>query len=501
MMNQFKEVNPMNFVFFFPDEMSASSVSCYGNPVAKMPNFDRMAKEGVRFENCIVQNPVCSPSRCSLMTGWYVHNMGHRSLWHLLRPYEPSLFRYLKNAGYDIQWFGKNDLYSQEYLDEICDDIEEKRNGYHSMPSRRHGVVHHFNPNPYSPEDPEYYSFLYEPIASDGEETPLDENIARAIDFLNAWKEGDKPFMLFLPIIMPHPPYNALARFHLMYHPDLVQDAITMPEQTFGKPSYVELIRKMRRLDQLKPEFFAKIHATYLGMNSYVDFLLGELMNTLETTGLSGQTTLIVSSDHGDWAGNYGLVEKWPNAMEDDLVRVPLLFKTPGNAAGHIINEQVELFDIMPTILELAGIKVGHTHFAQSLLPQLKGKAGDPERVVFAEGGYDSQDVRCYEYHQRGDGLVDQGNIYYPKTMQQKYYPQSVCRATMIRTLTHKLVMRTSGENELYDLVNDPKELINVYHDIKYDGIKQKLESQMLQWYILTADVVPLDEDYRNFGN
>jgi hypothetical protein len=71
----------------------------------------------------------------------------------------------------------------------------------------------------------------------------------------------------------------------------------------------------------------------------------------------------------------------------------------------------------------------------------------------------------------------------------------------MIRTLTHKLVMRTSGENELYDLVNDPKELINVYHDIKYDGIKQKLESQMLQWYILTADVVPLDEDYRNFGN
>jgi arylsulfatase A-like enzyme len=54
------------------------------------------------------------------MTGWYVHNQGHRSLWHLLRPHEPSLFRYLKNAGYEIRWYGKNDLYSQEYLNEIC---------------------------------------------------------------------------------------------------------------------------------------------------------------------------------------------------------------------------------------------------------------------------------------------------------------------------------------------------------------------------------------------
>jgi arylsulfatase A-like enzyme len=491
----------MNFVFFFPDEMSASSVSCYGNPNVKMPNFDRLAGEGVRFENCIVQNPVCSPSRCSLMTGWYVHNMGHRSLWHLLRPHEPSLFRYLKNGGYDIQWFGKNDLYSQEYLNEICGDIEEKRHGYQSKPSRKYGTVHHtIRSNPYDFADSKYYSFLFDPIAEDDGEALLDENIARAIEYLDSWHEGDKPFMLFLPIVLPHPPYSALARFHNMYNPDLLKDAITMPEYTSGKPSYVELIRKARRLDQLEPEIFAKIHGTYLGMNSYVDFLLGELMNTLEKTGLSDNTTVVVSSDHGDWSGNYGLVEKWPNAMDDDLVRVPLLIKTPGRAAGHIVREQVELFDIMPTLLELAGIQESHTHFAQSLIPQLNGEAGDPNRTVFAEGGYDSQDLRCFEYQPRGNGLMDDHSLYYPKATQQREYPQSVCRTVMIRNLTHKLVMRTSGENELYDLVKDPRECCNVYKDHHYSRVRSDLEAQLLQWYIHTADVVPLDEDYRGFG-
>jgi arylsulfatase A-like enzyme len=491
----------VNFVFFFPDEMNATSVSCYGNPDVKMPNFDRLAAEGTRFENCIVQNPVCSPSRCSLMTGWYVHNQGHRSLWHLLRPHEPSLFRYLKNTGYEIRWFGKNDLYSQEYLDQICDDIDEKRNGYHCKPTCKSGPVRHaINENPYPFEDPRYYSFLFDPVGDANSETVVEENIARAIDFLNSRREGDRPFMLFLPITMPHPPYNAPAKFHRMYDPESLKEALITPEATSGKPAYLNLIRKLRRLEELEPEFFTKIRATYLGMNSFVDFLLGELMKTLETTGLSETTALIVSSDHGDWAGNYGLVEKWPNAMDEDLVRVPLIIRTPGKAKGHVVREPVELFDIMPTVLELAGVDVGHTHFARSLVPQLGGEAGDPQRAVFAEGGYDAPDIRCFEYHPRNNGLMGNKSIYYPKALQQLDYPESVCRTTMARTLTHKLVLRTSGENELYDLVKDPRECCNVYADQGYCKVRAELETKMLQWYLRTADVVPWDEDYRGFS-
>jgi len=90
----------MNIIFFNPDELRAESVGCYGHPNAPTPRLDRLAAEGTRFDQCHAQHPVCSPSRCSFMTGWYPHVRGHRTLWHLLRPDEPTLLKYLKEAGY-----------------------------------------------------------------------------------------------------------------------------------------------------------------------------------------------------------------------------------------------------------------------------------------------------------------------------------------------------------------------------------------------------------------
>lgn len=432
------------------------------------------------------------------MTGLYVHNQGHRSLWQLLQPTEPSLFRYLKNSGYDIKWFGKNDLYSQAYLDEICDDIDEKRKGYKSPPKTPHGKSRNYA-NAYRFEDDEYYSFLYEPVPDEGERAPIDQEIARGIDFLKNWKEGDKPFILFLPILSPHPPFSAPRRFHDMYDPAELKDLLIKHEDLKGKPAYYELIRNYRRLHKLTPDFLAKIHAVYLGMNSYVDYLLGVLMDVMEEKGLFENTTLIASSDHGEYAGNYGLVEKWHNAMEDLLVRVPLLIKAPGKAKGHVVREQNELFDVMPTIMELAGLKVDHAHFARSLVPQLEGKAGDPARYAFAEGGFDAQDERCFEYHVRAGRLLDEKNIYFPKVIQQVHHPASVARTTMIRSLTHKLVMRTSGENELYDLRKDSRETVNEYANPAYAAIRGELETAMLNWYISTADAVSRVDDPRGF--
>jgi Arylsulfatase A and related enzymes len=489
----------MNFVFFFPDEMSASSVSCYGNGVVRMPSFDRLAAAGSRFDSCIVQNPVCSPSRCCLMTGRYVHNDGHRSLWHLLRPHEASLFRYLRDAGYDIKWYGKNDLYSQAYLDELCDDVDEKREGYRRAPRRASANVHAFSLMS-KPGDKDYYSFLFAPTPKAEGATPLDPDMARAIDFIEDWKEGDRPFMLFLPLVMPHPPYTAIEPYYSMYSPDQAGRDIARAEDCSGKPSYVELIRRYHRMEGADPALLAKIKAVYYGMNSYVDFMLGELLDALEDKGLFGSTTVVVSSDHGDYAGDYGLVEKWPNAMEDCLVRVPLIIRTPGGVAGHVVREQVEMFDIMPTILELAGIEPGHAHFARSLVPQLGGALGDPERLAFAEGGYDPGDEHCFECLPRGNGLLDERNIYYPKVIQQKERPESVCRSTMVRSRSHKLVMRSSGENELYDLEADPRELVNRYADPVYSKVRSRLESAMLKWYVETADAVPFDENPRGFN-
>ncbi|KKM24958.1 hypothetical protein LCGC14_1599800, partial [marine sediment metagenome] len=102
------------FVIFMPDTMRAECAGSYGHPLVQTPHLDRLAAEGARFDACYTQHPVCTPSRCSMFTGWYPHVAGHRTLWHLLRPHEPNMFRYFRQAGYDVYWYGKNDLLATE---------------------------------------------------------------------------------------------------------------------------------------------------------------------------------------------------------------------------------------------------------------------------------------------------------------------------------------------------------------------------------------------------
>ena len=142
------------------------------------------------------------------------------------------------------------------------------------------------------------------------------------------------------------------------------------------------MIRQYRNLEKVDESVLRKIMAVYLGMTSYVDHLLGQLLDALEEAGLSAETAVIAFSDHGDWAGDYGLVEKWPSGLDDALTRVPLIVRMPGGAQGHVVAEPVELFDIVPTTLELAGVEARHTHYARSLVPQLRGAVGDPARAL-----------------------------------------------------------------------------------------------------------------------
>ena len=91
-----------NVVLFMPDQLRADALGCFGNAVASTPNVDALAARGVQFTNAFCQHPVCAPSRVSLMTGWYPHVAGHRTLTHLLQPQEPNLLRIMRDAGYYV---------------------------------------------------------------------------------------------------------------------------------------------------------------------------------------------------------------------------------------------------------------------------------------------------------------------------------------------------------------------------------------------------------------
>ncbi len=111
-----------HFVFFIPDQWRGDVLGHLGNPAAVTSNLDRLVEgQAVSFRNAFIQNPVCTPSRCSLMTGWYPHVRGHRTMFHMLQPDEPNLLRDLKKAGYFVWWGGKNDLVpAQNGFREYC---------------------------------------------------------------------------------------------------------------------------------------------------------------------------------------------------------------------------------------------------------------------------------------------------------------------------------------------------------------------------------------------
>ncbi len=469
-----------NLILFMPDEMRADALACYGNPVTQTPNFDRLAQQGARFANCHVQYPVCGASRCSLLTGWPTSVRGHRSLFYFLRPYEPNLFRYLRQAGYDVFWYGKNDALAAE---SFCDSVT-MWNYPESSPSAGARTMARMFESPITGPD----TFLaHEDL--DRRETHEFGLIQAAIHILER-KEKDRPFCIFLPLSSPHPPYASPRGFSEMYNPADIHSLI--PPNIPRKPSYIAAIRKAYGLDTLSEDTFRQVRAAYYGMVSYSEWLMGELLEAVDRTNHDRDTAVFLLSDHGDYAGDYGLVEKWPSGLEDVLTHVPLIARIPGGSPGVSSTNLVELFDVMATCLALARTEARHTHFARSLLPQVHGGLGDPNRAAFCEGGYNEYEPQCFEHNE-----LRAGQLYYPKEHLETSDPQTVSRAAMIRTHDYKLVTRPQGQSELYSYKEDPQEIHNRYGDRDCEEIQAKLQEQLLHWYVNTTGIAPFDKDQR----
>ena len=465
-----KPTSRSNLIILLPDELRAESLGCYKHPVIRTPNIDRLAAEGTRFAHCVAP-PLCVVSRAGLFTGWPAHVRGHRSYQHLLSPDEPNMFRYLREAGYDVFWYGKNDVLAQDRFQESVTEWAFFADG-EEWDSRG---------NPWPQDSPFYYTFLFEAGRGDRRSYPDFKRIQAGIRLLRL--QRDEPFVLFLPLWFPHPPYTGPTDFFNMYRPEDLPPL--RPVQANKAPLY-EAIRKSRRLDQVGDRDLRRINAVYLGMISYTDWLVGELLDALDATGRGKDTTVIFASDHGDWAGDYGLVEKWSSAMDDCLTHVPLIIRTPGGAGNHVVEGMTQLYDVMATCLELADTEARHTHFSRSLVPQLAGTSEAPRRAAFCEGGYDINEPQCFERLP-----LEADHIYYPKIHLQNTEPATITRTTMMRTSECKVIRRPDGVSEFYDLKKDPQELHNLYGDQTYAAAQAAMEEEMLEWYIRTSDVTP----------
>lgn len=488
---------PPHIIIFNPDQWRGDVLGHLGNPAAVTPHLDRLVEtEAVSFRNAFCQSPVCTPSRCSFMTGWYPHVRGHRTMFHMLRKDEPMLLKTLKENGYFVWWGGKNDVVpGQDGYGDYCQvkyrpPIPPRYRDLHSSRNWRG-----------SPDSDTYYSFYRGRLDRDpGDDEPyyVDGdwiNVLGAIEQIKNYQD-EQSLCIYLPLGYPHPPYAVEDPYYSKTDPSTLPPRIPTPEWNL-KPSLLQGISERQHLSSWSEERWSELRRTYYGMCARVDDQFGLLIQALKNAGIYEDTAIFFFSDHGDFTGDYGLVEKTQNTFEDCLTRVPLIVKPPKNIPVRpgVQDALVELVDIPATVSDLCGVKLGYSHFGKSLLPLISGQVESLRDAVFSEGGRLPGERQAKELESE-DNQVPTG-LYWPRLSLQAGDGPEHGKATMCRTSRYKYVRRLLEADELYDLESDPQELHNRIHDPNLSKVLSTMKDRLLTFYQETCDVVPLDADRR----
>jgi arylsulfatase A-like enzyme len=487
-----------HILIFNPDQWRGDVLGHMGNAAAVTPVLDRfVATEAVSFRNAFCQNTVCTPSRCSFMTGWYPHVRGHRTMYHMLHPErgEPVLLKTLKDAGYFVWWGGKNDLTpGQDGYAAFCDVKYTPAEPVKPMWELDREAEWRGEPG-----SDTYYSF-YVGRQTAGPEGHYHDgdwaNVLGAAELIRHY-DGDKPLCIYLPLTYPHPPYGVEEPWYSAIDRDKLPDRLPTPDGWVGKPSLLKGIWERQKLQTWTEDRWTELRATYYGMCARLDHQFGLLLAALRESGRYDDTAIFLFADHGDFTGDYGLVEKTQNTFEDCLSRVPFIVKPPAGAPIQpgARDALVELVDFPATVEALTGITPGHTHFGRSLLPVIAGETNTHRDAVFCEGGRLHGETHCMEL-ESSSSQVSTG-LYWPRVNLQTNEGPEHTKAVMCRTQDYKYVRRLYEPDELYDLRADPGELHNRIADPALAGVLAGLKDRLLTFYLETGDVVPHETDRR----
>lgn len=445
------------------------------------------------------------------MTGWYPHTRGHRTMHNMLSRAqgETTLLEQLKEAGYFVWWGGKNDLVKvSEGFDHVCDvrfkPSESDYARWNRIRIQGRGLDFQERWRGVGPEDPRYYGFFsgeLEASDSDGKRYADNDwaNILGAIDFIDSY-EGDAPLCIYLSLSYPHPPYGVEDPWYSLIDREKIPARIPGPAEGYRESAMRSGIRAAQGLSGQPESWWRELRAVYYAMCARVDAQVGMIRSALEARGFWDDTAFFFFSDHGDYTGDYGVVEKTQNTFEDCLVNVPFVVKPPAGVpvVPGVRDALVELTDLSATVCELAAIRPPYRAFGESLLPVVSGQRGSGRDAVFAEGGRARAEREADEHESLRKFKDPRESQYWPRLRLQT---ESDCvahgKATMCRTERYKYVARLYDADELYDLVEDPEERRNIADDPRHKDILEALRKRTLRWYMETADIVPMVSDSR----
>lgn len=449
-----------NILLVMADQLVADLTGAYGHPVVRTPNMERLARKGVRFDSAYCPYPVCSPSRSSLLSGRYASD---NSAWDNATPLAsdiPMLPHYLTTSGYDTALSGKMHFVGADQLHGFA-----KRLTSDMFPGSLAWTPQRDAPKPFvhpgNPDGP--------PIAIDyvsagpvqwNEQLQFDEETHyRALEYLRSKRtlrqgslqvrreeeaEARSPWFLVASYHHPHEPFQPPHKYWEMYADTDVQpvrvDAAGAPRSVMD--DWVDVLHGSQKVD-MDEDAFVRMRRAYYALVTYIDDKLGELLDALEECGLSDDTVVIFTSDHGDMLGERGMVQK--RVFYEWSARVPLVVAGPGvGRQGHVCDTPVSLVDIVPTVCDMVGIEPV-APAGRSLVPLL------------------------------ADDEVDRGPVFVEYHSEGVYAP-----CFMYRSGRYKYVYVHDHGHQLFDLEADPDEIHDLSEDPAYAEILDRARVAIL---------------------
>lgn len=433
--------NRPNVLILYTDQQRVDTLSCYGQRAVSTPNIDALAQSGTRFNHFFVQNPVCAPSRACFLTGRYCSSLHIGTNGIVFPKEEYTLPRLLKPYGYHTAQLGKlhfdpharrdhrdptdtygfdtfilsdepgcyDDAYTK-WVERVCPEQLDRvrtmlppaavlwgKQGYSEVPRNTH--------EPY----------IFE---GDAELTHTAFVTEQTCQFLRT-RDSRKPFFAIAGYYAPHTPLNPPQKYLDRVDRSKIRQPIVSKEETVAP-----------FLQDVTPEKWNEIAACYLAMVAQVDDGVGQIIQTLKDTGLYENTLIIYTSDHGEFLGDHGRIQKGMPG-HDCIINVPCIISYPALLpAGRVCDALVEAVDVVPTVLDLCGVQTPSFVQGRSLTALLRGQTETHRDSVLTE---------MFDGHQN--------------------------RQTTVRTMDYKYYLHENGTEILYDLKADPYELHNVVKD------------------------------------
>ena len=430
-------MQPQNLLFILSDEHQRNAAGCYGNQIVQTPHIDSLAARGVRFTNAYTNCPICVPCRASLATGRYVHQIRY---WDNAFPYDgavPTWGHRLQQADVRVDSIGKlhyrraedDDGFSQKHdAMYVAEGIGELMSCLRENPPFRKGRGGIVNAGP-------------------GESAYLryDARIAdQACDWLAQHADDAQPWMLFVSFVNPHPPFIAPQALYDLYPASAMPLPVQWhPDEWPEHPALDYFRRYFGWADGFSTAEIRNATATYYALCTYLDQKIGQLLGALDAHGLSDKTRVVYTTDHGAMVGARGLFGKFQ--MYDEAAAIPLIVAGPDAPTGKVVDTPVSLVDCYPTIVEAMGLEDAN----ESDLPGESlwsiAEQPDQERTIFSE------------YHAAGS----RHGIY------------------MLCDGHHKYIHYLNEPPQLFDLVADPEERINLASQPEQAHVRLKFERRL----------------------